>query len=372
MNLRLMIGGIILTSLSLQSCNDKSDDDLHQSQVPTAVLNTFEKNNPQAKAQWELSNGMYHAEFWQQGLQNDAWYKPNGTWVRTETDYQGALPAKIQEYINANYANYRVDDVDIVTTPQGNFYEVELDREGAEDVTIRMTVDGMPQSEVPAKVLSAFEQSNPRALAQWEIENGLYHVESWQQGVEHDSWYTADGTWIRTERDYHGTLPANVQAYINTNYRGYMVDDVDYITTPQGNYYEVELEKDNAPDVKVRVTEEGKSYNQTPTTGNQQNLLTNAKWDAVSGLYKVEGAEQGVEYDSWYTADGTWVRTEKDYQGVIPIKIQTYINTNYVAYHVEDIDIVTTPQGNYYKVELEKLNAPDVTLRITEDGVSVV
>ena len=45
--------------------------------------------------------------------------------------------------------------------------------------------------------------------------------------------------------------------YLTTNYLDYTVDEVDWVETPNGNYYEVELEKPGTPDVRVNVKEDG-------------------------------------------------------------------------------------------------------------------
>lgn len=132
----------LVASLALQSCKDDSDD-LRSSDVPTAVLEAFQQIYPTTQAKWELDGGLYNAEFWQQGVETDVWYQADGTWVRTEVDFLGTLPSAIQQHLSTHYSGYRVDDVDIVSLPSTSYYELELEREGSRDITLRITAEGV-------------------------------------------------------------------------------------------------------------------------------------------------------------------------------------------------------------------------------------
>ena len=112
----------------------------HSEQFPESFSIT---NNVYVK--WEKEHGLYKAEFWHEGRQVEVWFQPDGTWVRTERDLSPMeLPEAVKNYVAHNYPGYRVDDVDFVETPAGNYYELELEKNGTRDIILRLTVDATP------------------------------------------------------------------------------------------------------------------------------------------------------------------------------------------------------------------------------------
>ena len=47
------------------------------------------------------------------------------------------------------------------------------------------------------------------------------------------------------------------QALANSEYSTYTVDDAEYYEAPQGDYYQIELEGNNSPDIDIKVTADG-------------------------------------------------------------------------------------------------------------------
>lgn len=139
MKLKLYLLTLLLGALTLQSC---SDDD-HSPTIPSAVKEAFAAKYPSvASPKWELKQGDYEAEFRNGNREVDAWFKADGTWVKTETDYLEALPEAVQAYIAANYPDRVVDDVDWVETPAGDYFEVELEKRGTADIYVNVKEDG--------------------------------------------------------------------------------------------------------------------------------------------------------------------------------------------------------------------------------------
>ena len=123
----------------LASC---SDDDLNAKQVPDAVMQTFSARFANTEATWEKEDKQYKAEFWLNGRETEAWFRPDGTWVRTETDVLiTELPAAVTTYVTENYPDYVIDDADRVETPDNTYYEIELEKKDR-DVQLRLTPDG--------------------------------------------------------------------------------------------------------------------------------------------------------------------------------------------------------------------------------------
>ncbi len=69
-------------------------------------------------------------------------FAANNNWVSTTTEKRVSdLPTAVANYINANYPNKRIDDVDYVETTTAEYYEVELDTE-PNDTIIKIKADG--------------------------------------------------------------------------------------------------------------------------------------------------------------------------------------------------------------------------------------
>ena len=130
-----------LVGFTFLSCSD--DDDDHVMLTDEAVVQTFLQMYPGVLVtEWELDLGLYKADFLKDGKPAEAWFKPDGTWVKTETDLLlSELPQAVKDYIGEHYVAYRVDDVEWVETPDGSYYLLELDAKGA-DVYLQILPDG--------------------------------------------------------------------------------------------------------------------------------------------------------------------------------------------------------------------------------------
>ena len=123
------------------SCDD--DDDHNFDFVTETIHNAFQNLYPQIQPyEWEIDGPYVKAEFIKESKHYEAWFTLTGDWVRTETDDVGTLPEPVATSLATNYADYRIDDVDWVETPTGNFYEVELEKAGSPDLTVKIAPDG--------------------------------------------------------------------------------------------------------------------------------------------------------------------------------------------------------------------------------------
>ena len=135
-----LFGAMILTGC------DK-EDDLRVSDVPTAVMNSFEANFPNAsRAEWEKKSGYIVADFWQDGMDLNVWYNPNGEWLMTEYDLGlnlSALPQAVQDaFKGGQYATWHVDDIDKYERPNDVFYLIEIETKGERDRDLFFASDG--------------------------------------------------------------------------------------------------------------------------------------------------------------------------------------------------------------------------------------
>lgn len=134
----------LCAAFCLTSCDD--DHDIPGHRVPGSVLEAFEQQLPNVTPyDWEKENGLYKAEFYKDGHEGEAWFQPDGTWVRTETDVRIAeLPQAVTDYVSTNYPTHHIDDAEWVETPAQSYYALELEKNGVRDKHIKILPDGEP------------------------------------------------------------------------------------------------------------------------------------------------------------------------------------------------------------------------------------
>ena len=135
-----LMGSVVLTAC------DK-EDDIRVSDVPTAVLNTFEAKYPDvSRAEWEMKYGYYVADFWQEGMETDVWIDTKAEWKMTELDLGTnltLLPIAVQDaFKNGTYASWRIDDIDKYERPDLTFYLIEVETNGLQDRNLYYAEDG--------------------------------------------------------------------------------------------------------------------------------------------------------------------------------------------------------------------------------------
>lgn len=118
--------------------------DIKESDVPTAVRQAFEQEFSNARmAEWERKGQMYEVEF-NTGMFDDheVIIDGRGNIIRHKEEIaKNDLPKAVLKSIQADYADYRVDDVDRITENGKVTYKVDLEnRQG--DMDIYLSEDG--------------------------------------------------------------------------------------------------------------------------------------------------------------------------------------------------------------------------------------
>lgn len=139
---------IILALAGLFSCSkdDSTNDEFNS--VPEEVRIDFQKRFPSAKnIEWEIKANTIKADFYVENTEYEAYWTKDASWQwsRTEKDVdfvKNPLPAAIQNYLNTEYAGWKVDDVDLVHTSSDEFYEISLEMSGKPDTVIFIHSDG--------------------------------------------------------------------------------------------------------------------------------------------------------------------------------------------------------------------------------------
>lgn len=261
-----------LLSLNLQSC----DDDDKGIAVSAELQNAFSDKYPDTRVmKWETEGGHYVAEFYNDRYEADAWFTPDGVWQMTETDLPyNALPAAVRNaFQSSQYAQWRVDDVDMVERrAMETVYVIEVES-GNQEIDLHYNVDGILVKEVsdmgggagnylPSELTDAMrafiEEHYPGAsIIETDLEPNWMEVDIIHDRTAKEVRFTTTGEWISTSWDVRLTdVPQVVKDAAQAAYPGFRMDDADYVQTPAGDYYLIELEK-GGQDVYVKVQADG-------------------------------------------------------------------------------------------------------------------
>lgn len=111
-------------------------------EAPEKVLASFEKMFPAATdIKWEMENeNEWEAEFEMDGKEVSACFSSDGEWIETEYEVE-TLPETIETIVNETYPGFKIEEIEIVETPDFNGYEIELEK-GEEELEIMVTNQG--------------------------------------------------------------------------------------------------------------------------------------------------------------------------------------------------------------------------------------
>ena len=97
-------------------------------------------------------------------------------------------------------------------------------------------------------------------------------------------------------------------------------------------------------------------------------------WDITCWNVSFElGSYPGVkECEAWYDMDANWIRTETDiFASALPQSVKDALAASEyasAAIDARDIDYVETPEGNFYKLDMN-FKGVEIKLKVSEDGL---
>ena len=197
------------------------------------------------------------------------------------------LPEAVKTAFQASeYADWKVDDIDKlerngmetfyvieVETRSGNI-EKEADLYYSEEGALIKTVvdidsDYDYEDYLPTDIQSELEKfigqkladnrmdDIQKAIIDTEYDDGEIEVEIVHERRGKDVYFSKDHNWLRTEWDVRkNELPAAVLTQISTSYPSWKIDDAEYVETPSGDWFKIELEKGDS-EVKIKITAAG-------------------------------------------------------------------------------------------------------------------
>lgn len=114
-------------------------------------------------------------------------------------------------------------------------------------VAVNQTVKSYIENKYPGSSIRHAEYDN----------RGLLEVEIVHDARVKDVYFNSSDEWIYTEWDITiADIPAAVSDAVVAAYPDYRIDDADYIESPSGIYYEIDIEKGNFEKL-LYVTPEG-------------------------------------------------------------------------------------------------------------------
>lgn len=250
----LLITGIVITG-----CNQKK-----QYRPDAKIVNAFNTKYPKAnQVEWEQKQSYYVAEFQNDGIECEAWFDSNGKWSMTESNIRyNALPQAIKDnFEKSMYSNWKKDDVDKIERVGMNpVYIIEIEKEGqdtdlyySENGMLVKTVNDVNKEDrfsylpVPADIKDIIKQKYPDAMIiDMDLDKGKYEIDILDNGKFKEVIFNGNA-WEATYWEItKAEVPSVVmEAYRDSNYGKYALDDIHFFETPVTTYYHFELEQGN-------------------------------------------------------------------------------------------------------------------------------
>ncbi|MEG2069812.1 MAG: PepSY-like domain-containing protein, partial [Bacteroidales bacterium] len=241
----------------------------------------FENQYPDAKnVTWKIKGVYTIANFKQNNMAKSAWYENSGSWKMTESDVTfNELPEMVRTAFYASeYAAWKIEEVDQLERPGVEIvYVIELEQNNveaelyfsADGILIRVEFEDDLNDDndyedeiigvIPASIQQYLTTHHPNArIIEFDQEVNHYEIEIIDGQIPKEIWFDLSGTWLSTSTEIHiNQLPAAVTVAIqNSQYAHYEIEEADFLETPNGNYYQVELEY-NDMEVILKITETG-------------------------------------------------------------------------------------------------------------------
>lgn len=256
----------IFALLAIVACNDDDDKSAPVPDVATAYIEAKYPGATIRHAEYD-NGGLLEVEIWHDARLKDVYFDRANQWVYTEWDVAlTELPEAVTTAVSTAYPDYRIDDANYEEHPDVSYYEIEVEKGGAERY-LNITAEGeilsdfteTPGANIPSAVRTFLNEKYPDAVvrnAEYD-RNGILEVEVLHNSILKDAYFNNANEWLLTEWDVAvANLPAVVTSAVSTAYPDYRIDDADYEERPNVVCYELEIEKGNFEKV-VYVTPDG-------------------------------------------------------------------------------------------------------------------
>lgn len=269
---------LIFIALATITCCSCSDDDHNDGLVPMETKAAFDTKYPSAsRVSWENEGVYYVAEFHGNNtIESEAWFDATGSWYMTKHEIRfDQLPEAVQAaFRSGEYSTWRTDDIvmleqagmETVYIIEAEYQNQEIDLYySVEGILIKAIADGgnnkyAPQEQLPNAIETFISEKYSGArILKMESEKGLVEVDIIHNKISKDVYFDLQYNWKYTTWDVRiSALPAAVTAAIaaDATYAGYRIDDAEYVESPDGDFYLIELEKGER-EVTIRIDASG-------------------------------------------------------------------------------------------------------------------
>lgn len=273
----LLMIAVLSSFITFTSCS--SDDDF-DSPANEVVEQAFNQKYPGKTAKWEMEQGYYKADFYDNNIEKEAWFNATGEWILTETDlsYQ-QLPTLVKQgFEQSNYAQWRVEDVEMLERVMMEpVYIIEVEK-GESEYDLYFSEDGTLIKEIPdndngghftpsvpsQSIVNAVKNMYPNAqILEIENETEGIEVDILDNGTHKEVMLNSKSEWMYTKWDVlPSSLPEKIrESVIQLGYTLAEIDDAEIIEHKNGTtYYKLELERGDV-EKDVYFTQDGKSVN---------------------------------------------------------------------------------------------------------------
>lgn len=266
--------GVLLKEI-IDADSNKDFTDLLPSQPANDIYSWVETQYPGAViVDIDHEDGCIEVEFIFENMKHDALLTSSNKWIYTKTDYNrnsSKLPTEALTYIQTNYPNYHIDDIEYYeTASKGDFYSVEIEGNHDNDIELYFDTEGNKMESKPdfsdetngsistdSSIQDFINEQYPGAtITDKDYDDGLTEIEIKHDGIEKDVYFNGKNEWVRTEFEIaYNKLPEAVKNFITSNYREYE-SEADAVETPKETWYEIEVEK-NGDEYNVLITKDG-------------------------------------------------------------------------------------------------------------------
>lgn len=257
--------------------SDYDYGDCIPSQIPERIADFIAKKYPGARImETDRENGLTEVEILDGRVSRELLFDASDEWIYTKTEtLYSQLPETVKSaYASPAYASYRIDDIDRYETPSGGFYRFDL-KSIAGDIELDIADDGTltvrdftsPDDDgvagdggmVDSAIKELIMQKYPGArIVEYDYDDGMLEVEIIHDRREKSVCFNGAKAWVKTTWDLRsGELPAAVTSAISASgYAAYKIDEAEYVQTPAGDYYIVELES-GSREIELRIDANG-------------------------------------------------------------------------------------------------------------------
>ena len=262
----------VLVKQVMDAGSDYDYGDYIPSKPSVSIDEYIRTNHPSARIiDIDYEKGMTEVEILEGRTCRDLLFDGSGTWQYTKTEVRpNEVPAQVKNaFDNSEYGSgYFIDDIDHYKTAEREFYRYDLEaRKG--DVKVDFFLDGSHQvvegpgfgngGMVNAAINGFIASKYPGAtILEYDYDDGLLEVEIYHDGRKKDVYFNGANAWVGTEWEIRpNELPTPVSAAIaNSQWAAFEIDDVDFVQTPSGEYYLVELERGES-EKELRIKADG-------------------------------------------------------------------------------------------------------------------